>query len=81
MIRLFLFVFGVFFTAAGIWQFRHPERTQAIAMRGARYSWQRKLFGSDGYLISAQTNGFVFLVIGCAILLFIAIDLVIGVLL
>ena len=81
MIRLILLAFGIFCTAAGFWQYRHPERTQAIALWGARFSWQKKWFGSDNYLVAAEINGFVFLVIGCGILLFLIADLVIGALL
>ncbi len=81
MVRLFLLAIGFFFVVVGFWQYRHPERTQEIAMKGARHSWQRRIFGSEGYLVGAATNGIVLLAIGCAILLFVVADLVIGVLL
>lgn len=81
MIRLVLLAIGLFFVAVGFWQYRHPERTQATAIKGARHSWQRRIFGSEGYLVGAETNGIVLLAIGCAILLFVAAELVIGVLL
>lgn len=81
MTRLFLIVLGIFLVTVGSWQYRHPERTQAIAMKGGKSWWQRKIFGSDGYLVGAETNGFVFLAIGCSILKYVVVDFIIGVLL
>jgi hypothetical protein len=81
LIRLVLLTFALFCIGAGYWQFRHPEHTQSLAKKGARYSWQQKLFGSESYLVSVEVNGFVFLAIGCILLFILVADVLIGVLL
>ena len=80
MIQLLLLVIGLFLVAAGSWQLRQPERTQEFATKLARYSWLRKMYRSEGYRAMVEINGFGLLVMGCAILLFVVVDLAIGVL-
>lgn len=81
MPHLVFIVLGFVFSAVGYWQYRHPEKTQAIALRGSKFSWQRRLFGSDNYVVLAGFNGFLFMIIGFILLFFTLADLVIGVLL
>jgi hypothetical protein len=76
--HLLLFALGLVLIVTGFWQFRRPEKTQAIAAKAARYSWQRRIFGSENYLVLSAINGLVLMVIGIAVLVFVAANFLSG---
>ena len=57
MVDWIILIFGVLLLAAGLWQYRTPEETQELFLRGAKRPWQRKLFASDQYHGLVGLNG------------------------
>ncbi len=70
MIELIFLLFGAAFLVGGVWQIRHPERTQDLALRYCRGRLLRRFYSSDDYFGAIYLNGVFFTIIGAAALLF-----------
>lgn len=79
MIELVFLVFGAFMLTVGLWQVRHPEKTQDLILRHCRGRLWRRFYPSDHYYGAVYLNGLVLTIIGAAVVLFVVASLVMGV--